>query len=195
MAQTSATGSRERIADAALSTFAERGFHATTTRDIAAAAGMSPAALYLHHSSKEELLYTLSLTGHLATLELLTAAAESEGDPTAQLSRMVHDFVVDHARNHVGARVVNYELGSLSAEHRVEIDTLRGRIDALFRDVIRRGALAEAFRVDDVHLASTAVLSLGLDVARWYRSEGGRSPEALGTAYAQLALRLVGAAP
>ncbi len=194
MARNNASGSRERIAEAALSTFAERGYHATTTRDIASAAHMSPAALYLHHSSKEDLLYSLSLSGHRATVAILTEAISSNDGPAPQLRRMVHDFVLDHAQNHVGARVVNYELGALSPEHRAEIDVLRRRIDALFRDVIRRGVDADVFRVDDVHLAATAVLSLGLDVARWYRPGGRHSPDALGAAYAQLALRLVGAA-
>jgi AcrR family transcriptional regulator len=37
---------------AAVEAFAERGYHATTTRDIAGRAGMSPAALYIHYKTK-----------------------------------------------------------------------------------------------------------------------------------------------
>jgi AcrR family transcriptional regulator len=49
--------------DAAVNAFAEKGFHGTTTRDIADAIGRSPAAIYVHHRSKEELLYLISKEG------------------------------------------------------------------------------------------------------------------------------------
>ena len=38
-----------RLLEAAVAAFADRGFHGTTTRDIATAAGLSPAAVYVHH--------------------------------------------------------------------------------------------------------------------------------------------------
>ncbi len=40
---------RERLINAAVDAFAENGFAGTTTRDIASRAGMSPAAVYVHH--------------------------------------------------------------------------------------------------------------------------------------------------
>ena len=46
-----AAATRERLLTAAGIAFSKRGFHATSTRDIAAAAGMSPAAVYVHHES------------------------------------------------------------------------------------------------------------------------------------------------
>jgi hypothetical protein len=41
---------------AAIELFAERGYHATTTRDIAARVGMSTGAMYAYFPSKKELL-------------------------------------------------------------------------------------------------------------------------------------------
>jgi AcrR family transcriptional regulator len=79
-----AEATRARLLAAAVSAFAERGYHATTTRDIAAAAGMSPAALYVHHASKEELLYEIARRGHEEVLAAL-ASCSAEGDPAGQL--------------------------------------------------------------------------------------------------------------
>ena len=62
---------RTRLLAAAVAAFAAKGFHGTTTRDISTAAGMSPAALYVHHRSKEELLHQISLAGHERTLALV----------------------------------------------------------------------------------------------------------------------------
>src|SRR5690349_5718396 len=89
-----ADATRARLADAAVQAFAERGFHATTTRDIAAAAGMSPAALYVHHKSKEELLFLISHEGHEKTLALVRAAASSTSDPVGAVRRLMRDFAV-----------------------------------------------------------------------------------------------------
>src|SRR5437588_9057514 len=47
---------RERILDAALSLFRQRGFDETTMRDVAAAAGVATGAAYYYFRSKEELV-------------------------------------------------------------------------------------------------------------------------------------------
>ena len=47
--------------------------------------------------------------------------------------------------------------------------------------------------VDDPRAVARAILSLSVDVARWYDPQGRDSPERIGALYAQLALRMVGA--
>ena len=144
-----AEDARSRLLAAAVAAFAARGFHGTTTRDIAAAAGMSPAALYVHHRSKEELLHQISRTGHEATLALVEEAVASSDDPVAQLARLVEDFVRHHAVAHTSARIVNYELAALSEPHLAEITELRHRIDAVVRDLVERGVAAGVFTTPD----------------------------------------------
>ncbi|MCP2279664.1 TetR family transcriptional regulator [Nocardia amikacinitolerans] len=184
---------RARLLEAALAAFAEKGFNGTTTRDIAAAAGMSPAAVYVHHKSKEELLYLISRSGHDATLELVQKAAASSSDPATALRNVIHDFAVHHARGHTSARIVNYELNSLSPEHRTEIRGIRHRIDQAIRDLVQRGIDAGVFDIPDARIAAVALLSLGIDIARWYREDGDWSPEDIASVYAEMALRIVGA--
>ncbi len=47
----------QEIIAAAAKVFKEKGYHAATTRDIAAEVGIQQATLYYYISSKEELLY------------------------------------------------------------------------------------------------------------------------------------------
>src|SRR3954452_762906 len=115
-----AGATRARLLAAAVEAFAEKGFHGTTTRDVAAAAGMSPAALYVHHRSKEELLHLISRSGHEDTLRLVQHAIASSDDPATALRTVIHDFAVHHARHHTSARIVNYELAALTPEHFAE---------------------------------------------------------------------------
>ena len=189
-----ADATRARLLDAAIAAFAEKGFRGTTTRDIAAAAGMSPAALYVHHKSKEELLFLISKAGHEATLQLvLNAIGPTEDAPDEALRRVVHDFAVSHAEGQTTARIVNYELASLTPEHLTQIRGIRRRIEDAIRKLVERGVTAGVFDTPDPRMASVALLSLGIDIARWYRDGGRWSPEDVAGQYADMALRIVGA--
>lgn len=185
---------RARLLAAAVASFAEKGFHGTTTRDIASGAGMSPAALYVHHRSKEELLHLISRGGHDRTLALVRAAVGTSDDPRQQLLSVVRAFVVHHARGHTSARIVNYELAALSDEHLAEIATVRRAIEQEVRDVVEAGVADGVFHTSDPRITTLALLSLGIDVARWYRDEGEWTPEQIADHYCELALRMVGAA-
>ncbi|WP_434588223.1 TetR family transcriptional regulator [Streptomyces sp. A5-4] len=180
-----------RLLVAAVDAFAERGYHATTTRDIAGRAGMSPAALYIHYKTKEELLHRISRIGHDRALEILRAAADGEGTAAERLADAVRSFVRWHAERHTTARVVQYELDALGVEHRVEIVELRRRSDAAVREIINDGVRAGEFDVPDVPGTALAVLSLCIDVARWFNTQGRRTPDEVGALYADLVLRMV----
>jgi AcrR family transcriptional regulator len=178
-----------RLLTGAIDAFAERGFQATTTRDIASRAGMSPAALYVHYPSKERLLFEISLYGHKAALEILSAA-DLGSDPGERLRGMVSAFTAWHAEHHTIARVVQYELAALSPEHFAEVATIRRAISDLVEQVLADGVADGSFAVGDLHGTTLAVLSLSIDVARWY-SPSRQDPGELGTLYADLALRMV----
>ncbi|MFI8366713.1 TetR/AcrR family transcriptional regulator [Streptomyces sp. NPDC085466] len=181
-----------RLLVAAVEAFAERGYHATTTRDIAGRAGMSPAALYIHYKTKEELLHRISRIGHDRALEILRAAELRDGAPSERLADAVRSFVRWHAERHTTARVVQYELDALGPEHRTEIVELRRETEATVRRIIDEGVAAGEFDVADPSGTTVAVLSLCIDVARWFNVQGRRTPDEVGAFYADLVLRMVG---
>ncbi|KRV50322.1 TetR family transcriptional regulator [Wenjunlia vitaminophila] len=184
-----------RLMRAGLESFARRGYHATTTRHIATGAGMSPAALYVHFSSKAALLTEISRSGHEWTLSLVRQAVARGTDPVERMRALVEEFVAWHAEQHVVARVAQYELAALPEEaHRV-VKGLRRETEQVVRSTIRDGVEAGVFDVPDVRVAARAVLSLGIDVARWYSERGPRTPADLGQEYADLVLRMLGVRP
>jgi AcrR family transcriptional regulator len=172
--------------------FSSKGFHATTTRDITAAVGLSPGALYVHFPSKEDVLFEIVRTGHERALEAMLSQPD-EGDPVDYVRGLVASHVAWHARYHTVARVCQYELAALAPGHHAEVLDLRHRFSDLLRSAVTGGARTGAFDVPDVNRAVRAVLSLGIDLVRWYRLDGSDSPEALGDFYAGLALRMIGA--
>jgi AcrR family transcriptional regulator len=181
-----------RLMLAAVDAFAERGFHGTTTRDIATAAGMSPAALYVHFPSKAAVLFAISRSGHAQALRLIEGVAEAEPDPVRCVSEMTAAFVAWHARRHRVARVVQYELHALPEKDFVVVAELRRSTERAVRDVISAGVSSGAFTVPDVRTAARAVLSLGVDVARWYTDASKPDPDELGRQYAELVVGMLG---
>ncbi|OUZ11161.1 hypothetical protein BHE97_04730 [Aeromicrobium sp. PE09-221] len=183
---------QDRLLAAAIESFSAKGFHGASTRDIARAAGISPTALYVHHASKEELLFELAYDGHRVALGVVEQALGTGGTVTARLHRVVHDFAVHHAEFHELSRVVNYELAALAVHHRAEVLSLRRRISVLLRELIDEGADSGVFTVLDRRMSVAAIESLIVDIGRWYHDDG-LEPALIAAAYADMALRLVGA--
>lgn len=172
--------------------FSRQGFHATTTRDITTAVGLSPGALYVHFPSKEDVLFEIVRTGHARALDAIESQPD-DGDVVEYVRRLVTSHVAWHARHHTVARVCQYELAALSPEHLAVVLDLRQRFSDVLRSAVTRGARAGVFAVPDVNRVVRAVLSLGIDLVRWYELDGADSPDELGAFYADLALRMVGA--
>ncbi|MDX2167040.1 MAG: CerR family C-terminal domain-containing protein [Deltaproteobacteria bacterium] len=66
-----AAETRQRVIDAASALFAERGFHATTVRDIARRAGVNLAAAHYHFGSKDTLYLEVMRTQFDAVMQSL----------------------------------------------------------------------------------------------------------------------------
>lgn len=69
-----------QILDASLAVFCQYGFGKTTMQDIARAAGMSRAALYLHFKNKEDLFRAGSERAHLQVMSEVDVALAADGD-------------------------------------------------------------------------------------------------------------------
>lgn len=176
----------------AVEAFAARGYHATTTRDIASRVGLSTAGMYVHYGSKEDLLFEICRFGHGRVLELMLQASKIK-DPAERIAAMARDSAVFHAEHHTLARVNQNEFRALSPERRDEIVAMRRQITALHLKAVRAGVRQGSFQVDDVHGTSLALLTLCHDVARWFPTRELRDAERVGRLYGELALRMVGA--
>ena len=177
----------------ALDAFLARGYHAATTREIAERAGMSPAAVYVHWKAKHDLLYEISRTGHRAVLDAVEQALDQASeDPVERVHAYVSAFASWHADNHALARVIQYEFKKLPRAQFRRIVSIRDRFEELMTDELSRGVAAGVFDVADLRGTTLAVLSLCIDLARWYEpGPGHNSAEAVGELYADLVLRMV----
>src|SRR2546421_413798 len=92
----SAPARREAILDAAKPVFGARGYHAATTREIAAAAGVSEALLYQHFPGKRQ-LFGAVITRAAADLERRLAGAEHAPEPMHAALEAYFGFVAEES--------------------------------------------------------------------------------------------------
>lgn len=94
------TPTADRILAVALDQFLRRGYEAATTREITAALGITPAALYYHYASKEACLLAL-VTPYLDAVEAVLARrgrpAATEQEAGGLLAEL-HEVLVEHRR-------------------------------------------------------------------------------------------------
>lgn len=181
----------QELLSSAVRCFAYKGYHATTTRDISAGASLSPAALYVHFPSKEFVLHEIVRSSHESALACARGAAVQDAPGVAEkLQVLVSRYTAWHARHHVAARVAQYELAALTTEHYEEIVELRHQTNMVVRGVVNQGVADGTFAPVTVNKLVRSMLSMSIDVIRWYRPDGPDSPEQLGNFYAELALKM-----
>jgi AcrR family transcriptional regulator len=185
--------SSRRLLLAALAAFAKHGFQAATTREIGEGAGMSPAAVYVHYKSKSDLLFEISRIGHQSVLgEVEEALREAPQDPEERVRRFVAAFAKWHADHHVVARVIQYELKALPKRQFRQIAELRNRFEQLLAAELKAGVKAGTFDVPELEATTLAILSLCIDLARWYHpADDHKTSEQVGEFYAGLVARMI----
>lgn len=129
---------RHQIVDAAVQLFIEKGFHKTTTRQIAAAAGFSIGSLYEYVASKEDVLYMVCDAIHAEVeqgVQRAFARATSGRDALAQMIREY--FMVCHRMSdHI--LLIYQETRSLPSQWREKILENEVNITGIFLEVLVR---------------------------------------------------------
>ena len=135
-----------------------------------------------------------TLEGNAIKFAKTVAAASDAASPTEALRAIIGGFSRWHAEHHQLGRIVQFEFRHLSLEHQAEVIDLRKEIDRVVADVLRDGVESGELDVEDVPTTALALLSMAIDVARWYRDGVRWTPEQIAEQYAEMALRIVGAA-
>lgn len=188
------TAGLPRILGAALGAFAEHGYHGTSIRDIAAAAGLSVPGVYHHHRSKQEILRALMDVTMDELLGRSEAALASAGsDPAARFDALVESFVRFHMFRRPQALVGSSEIRSLEPGNRTAYVARRDAAQRLVEDAVREGDAAGVLAAEHPDEVARAISSLCVGVASWYRPDGPLTPDQVVERHLVLARRMAGA--
>jgi AcrR family transcriptional regulator len=143
---------REQIIEAAVDLFINKGFHKTTTREIARASGFSIGTLYEYIESKEDVLYLVCDAIHAEVESRLREAITFKGNGLKIMKMALRSFfrVMDQMSDRV--LLIYQETKSLPKETLRYVLQREEEISLIFEDILRKGIADGSIRLDEKHV-------------------------------------------
>jgi TetR/AcrR family transcriptional regulator, cholesterol catabolism regulator len=165
---------REELLRAAAHLFVEKGFEATTTRDIANAVGMRSGSPFYHFRSKQDLLKAAMAEGLETGYHRLQAAIEGIDEPEKRLRILIRTHLSNLLEGECEAPMLLFESRSLDAAARAEIAAITDRYQKPWQETLDE--LAASGRLKSAQ-APVRLLLFGMLnwTPQWYRADGGLS--------------------
>ena len=183
--------SRENILDAAAKLFRNKGYAATTLRDIANAASMKAGSIYYHFRSKEELLITVLDLGMRAVSDAVTQAIDAlppSADFRARITVALRTHLIALFR-HGDYTSANIRIfGQIPKSARRQHQPVRAAYGQYWHGLLKAGQAAGEVKADvDLGMARMMVLGAMNWATDWYES-GTHSLDRVARAFAALFL-------
>ena len=166
---------RTQILQAAAVLFVQQGYTGSSTREIAAAAGLRQGLLVHYFPKKQDIftaLLTRSLDESLATVAELSASSLA---PEDQLFRLVHEGILELCVDRSSSLMLlpeakQPEFASFWAQREV--------LRSAYRNLISAGCEVGSFAVDDLTLATDAAIGAVESVVIWFDADNATTPAA-----------------
>ncbi len=146
---------------AAAAVFADKGYHGSSTRDIAEYMGIKQGSLYYYFKSKEDALSEVCLYGMQDYAERMNSISASEQSFKAKLVATVTSHVTKYREKNEALRVYNVERLYLPESKRTKLKELgtgyRKQLEQIFEDGIRDGSIRSSI---DCRFAAHAVIGM-----------------------------------
>jgi TetR/AcrR family transcriptional regulator, cholesterol catabolism regulator len=182
-------GRREEVYAAALHLFREKGYHATSMQDIAAAVGLYKGSLYHYIGGKDDLLvqvFERAMGTLVADVERIVA--DPSLGPSAQLRLIVQAHVTAVADNLDALTVYLHDFRALAGASLAQVQAQRDRYTQLVGEIVSRGVRLGEFQASDTGIATLGLIGMCNWVCQWYRPGGRLDASEIGGLFADLLL-------
>jgi AcrR family transcriptional regulator len=180
---------KDQIYAAAERLFSERGYHATTMREIASELQIEGGSLYSHISGKQDLLYQIVLRGSEQFLDAARAAYGMAEPARVRLYELMRRHLAIIAESRPRAIVHFHEWRHLDEEHQATIRARRDKYEAYVREMLREGVAAGEFAPYDERVLGLQILSLLNWTYQWYTPGGTWNADELAERFFELLMR------
>ena len=180
----------DQVRAVALRLFKEKGYHATSMRDIASEVGINKGSLYSYIRSKEDLLIPVfeRAMGLLVT-RMEAIAADPALGPTERLKRAIHAHITVVSEHLDELTVYLSEWRQLRQASLAKNRDQRERYASLFHAILRDGVASGEFRPMDTRIAMLGMIGMCNYLFRWYRPDGRLSPDAIADEMIDMVMR------
>ena len=179
---------REKILAAAAQIFSQKGYHATSMNDIASAVNLQKASLYHHVNSKQEILLSLLDEALDLVINRISAVIVQPVRAEEKLRLAMCTYLKTLTEQRDLSAILLLEHRSLTPDLHSRHIPRRNRFEQLWRDLLQSGVDEGKFTIQDVPIATRALLGVMNWVVTWYQEEGDLSISEISDQYADLIL-------
>jgi AcrR family transcriptional regulator len=168
---------KAKMLETARRLFWEKGYRATSMRDIGISYGCKPANIYNFFSDKEEILFEVLREEMEQIIHPIKHLEDDDHtSPIEQLRFLIECHLKVTLSYRRSARLLfDVALDNLSPDKRKKIVDYRDTYDRIIRKVIRRGIDAGHFPEIDVKLAGFMIASMITRTRIWFHPKKGTS--------------------
>jgi AcrR family transcriptional regulator len=181
---------RQALVQIAAELFAERGFKATTVREIGDAAGVLSGSLYHHFDSKETIVDEILSTYLDSLMKTYTEIVETNTDPATTLRELVRAAFASLGPHRAAITVLQNERNYLAELPRFAyLAKAENEVRRMWIDVLEAGRADGTFRSDlDPKIVYRFLRDSVWVAVRWFAPSGALSAEQLADQYLTLVL-------
>ncbi len=150
---------KQRIYEAAATLFRDKGYNATSMRDLAVSVGIEPSSLYSHINSKEELLSDICFECGQLFLDGIKAIGQDENTVAEKLSKLIHLHVKIAQDDITSMTVFNDEWRHITEPELSLFLQMRKKYEDDCMAIIDMGVDEGVFREIDTHVVLNAIIN------------------------------------
>jgi TetR/AcrR family transcriptional regulator, cholesterol catabolism regulator len=180
---------KDQIETVATALFKERGYAATSMRDLANEVGIEAASIYSHVRSKEELLQSICFKMAQDFFEILENLETRELLFAQRLREIIAAHVAIITRNVAASVVFQQEWRHLSEPYLTHFLELREQYEQRIRTIIQHGTETGEFAASDAKFVTRTLLSSLNWIPQWYQLDGELTPDDIARIIADLFLK------
>lgn len=170
---------KQHILQIAATLFKEKGYSATTMRDLAEKVGMEAASLYNHIKSKEEILQEICFKIAHTYISQLTKIEQEKISYTQKIEALIRLHIQIITEEIDAVNVANNEWKHLSEPYLTDFIAIRQNYEKRFATLIQAGIAEGEFQNVLPSVALFTILSAVRWVELWYKPAREISPKEL----------------
>ena len=172
---------KERIFEEAARLFQEKGYLATSMRELAERSDLQVSSLYSHIGSKEELLHKICFDNARKFLEGIKMAEEMEGSSIEKIRFLISLHIKIATSDITSVTIFNDEWRHLSEPYLAEFLAMRRDYEKRFSKILQQGVEQGVLMPINVTVALFTILTSLRWLHRWFPEKRGISVKSLET--------------
>ena len=163
---------KEQILNTAVKLFKEKGYSASSMRDLAQELDIKAASLYSHIKSKEEILQIICFNVANDFFQSLDGIEKNNFTGKTRINAAIHSHIGVIAKNRDKVVVFLNEWKHMGEPYISDFIEMRNQYESKFKEYLQYGIGKGEFEIDDLDFTTLTILSSLNWTSNWFKNDG-----------------------